>query len=207
MTSVMDVDAPTLGYVLKDFKLIDMIAVAFSYTHLHDACRYEFSRRYAKKEIILRLIEITPGQCDETDDKVVIYSLKFILQCLRFFGSLIKNVTIEFFDRSIEAAYIVKYLCRYCSFSLKKICFQNLSFDVIQFFNRSFLNVEEMVFVSCILSQNFKHSSLFFPNVKIMNFYGWNTFCSYSEFCEDLVGGCEFFQSFEKSGIIICSDD
>lgn len=207
MKTIEDIDVYTFEHILKYLKLIDLIHAASSNPHLREACRYEFSRRCAKKEIILRLIEITPEYCEEANDKVIVYSLKYILQLLRMFGDLIKNVTIEFFNRSVEAAYLIKYLCLYCSSSLKKICFRNLFFDIVRFLNRSLINVEEIVFVSCILSENFRHLTLFFPNVKIMDFYGWNTFCACSEFCQDLVKGCEFFQLIKKFGIIVRSDD
>lgn len=207
MASVLDIHVLTCGHILKNLKFIDLIHVADSNAHLQEACRLEFSRCGAKKEIILRMIETTPEYSDETDDKVVIYGLKTILQSLRIFGDLIENVTISFNDHSIKTIYVVKYLCLFCSFSLKRICFQNLFFDIIRFFTRSFLKLEEIVFVSCILSESFDHLTLFFPNVKIMDFHGWNSFCGSSEYCQELVNGCEYLQSIEKFGIIVrCYD-
>lgn len=183
-----------------------MLCVASSNAHLREECCFEFIRRYTKKKFILRLNKITPEFCDETDSKVIVYGLKFILHFFRIFGDLIQNITICLLDDcAVKASYVIEYLCHFCSRSLKKICFQSLFMDIFGFFNRFLINIKEIVFVSCILSENFKHFNLFFPNVKNMDFNGWNTVCS--EFYRDLVEGCDLLQFIEKLGIIVRCDN
>lgn len=179
-----------------------MLCVASSNAHLREECCFEFIRRYTKKKFILRLNKITPEFCDETDSKVIVYGLKFILQFFRIFGDLIQNITICLLDDcAVKASFVIKYLCHFCSRSLKKICFQNLFMDIFGFFNRFLINIKEIVFVSCILSEN----NLFFPNVKNMDFNGWNTVCS--EFYRDLVEGCDLLHFIEKLGTIVRCDN
>lgn len=66
--------------------------MAYINTHLRDAARFEFLRQHKEKEFLLRFIEIKPEYCDEGEERIIVYSLKFILRFLRFFGDLINRL-------------------------------------------------------------------------------------------------------------------
>lgn len=98
-------------------------------------------------------------------------------------------MTVCFLDNDLlNTMHIVEYLCLYCSRSLEKVRFYNISVDIIGFINQAFYNVIEISLVSCVLSGGFEYFSLFFPNVKDMYFRGWNSFSSDVDLDED----CDF---------------
>lgn len=198
----MDIDVYTLGHSLKYFRFFDMYRVAHVNVHLRNAVREEFLRRYKNKKIILRLLNIESALVDEMGNELIVYNLKNILCFLRCFGDLLNEITIVFFDnRPFNTYLLVNYLCVFCSQTLTKIRFENLNIDLFGYLNRSFVNVRLIEFVSCTISEDFKHLSLFFSSIATMNFYGWNTI-SFEHHAE-LADGCAFLKSIEDLGVIV----
>lgn len=208
MAKITDIDELTFEHILKNFKLIDIFQTAFVNQHLRKACRLEFSRRYSRREFILSLIEIVPEYSDEGDNQITVYSLKFILQFLRIFGDLVKKVKLSFpiGDCLISACHVINYLCLFCAKSIQKITIQNVNFDIFQFFDQSFLNINEIVIVSSNVSRNFHDIVVLFPNVQTIKFSGWNTICECPVGCRCIFEGCCLYQTLQNLGIIVLHD-
>lgn len=125
--SLLDIDVYTFGHLLKYLRVYELCSVASSHPHLRDAARFEFARRYTRKEFIQGLVNIDPEYCDEGEKRVIVYSIKFILQFLRCFGDLIDTVTVSFVDDEVSRVVpVISYLCLYCYSSLKKLTMSNL---------------------------------------------------------------------------------
>lgn len=200
MKSIINIDVFTLEHVLKNLKLIDMCRVAYANKHMREAVRLEFSRRYQKKIFVLNFIEIEPDYRDEAEDHIIVYSLGFNLRFLHLFGDLIDQVTICFPNNCVsKLSRVLNHLGLFCSSNLRKISFRNLYIDIFGYLNRTFINVEEIVFESCTLNENMKHYSLFFPNIKAINFQGWNIFDLHHVLTED----CELLQPIIQSGVVL----
>lgn len=208
MRKITDIDVFTLEHVLKNCKLLDLFQVASANQHFRKACRLEFARRYSKKEFILSLIEIVPEYCDEGDSQIIVYGLKFILQFLRIFGEFVKKVKLSFplDDCLLSARRIIEYLCFYCATSIQKITIQNVYFDIFQFVDKSFPNVNEIVIVSCNVRRNFHETVAFFPNIQTIEFSGWNAICGCLVDCRCIFEGCCFYQALENLGVVVLHD-
>lgn len=199
--SLVEIDVYTLEHVLKYSRLSELCDIAYTHPHLRNAARFEFLRRHKRKEFVLRLINIQPEYCDEGEEKVIVYSLGLVLRFLRSFGDLINNVTISCVnDGSPSAMHVVTYLCLFCSDSVKKITFSHLYIDVMRLLNRAFMRVEEISFVSSLLDPSLMHFSLFLPNVRKINFLGWNTVVPASH---DLTRDCELIRFLVETGVDI----
>lgn len=205
MTNITDINVFTLGHVLKNCNLLDLCQIGSVNQHLRTACRLEFVRRYSKREFILSLIEIVPKYCDEVDNQITVYGLRFILQFLRIFGEFVKKVKISFpiDDCLISARHVIEYLCFYCAKSIQKITIQNVYFDIFQFVDQSFPNVNEIVIISSNVRRNFHEAVVFFPNVQTIEFSGWNTICGCLANCRCIFEGCCFYRALENLGIVV----
>lgn len=202
MANITDIDVLTLEHTLKNLRLIDLYSIMYANTHLRNAGRLEFVHRFKNKRIILRLLNIDSVSDDEIGNEITVYRLKNILRFLRCFGDLLNEVTVIFLDSCpLKTFRLINYLSLFCSRFLTKIRFENLNVDIFSYFNRCFINVKMIEFVSSTISENFKHLSLFFPNVETISFYGWNMI-SFNNFIE-LTANCEFLTSIKRSNVII----
>lgn len=174
---ITDVHVDILEHVLKHLNFLDLFRTAKSNKHLREACRCEFKRRYARKEFVLSQVEIEPQYSDETENSITIYGLKFILGFLRIFGCHAKKLRLFFLHyEQKRASYMIAYICLFCTTSLEKLTFHNLSFDIFEYFNCVLPNVQEIVIISSELSKNFQYFLSIFPDVNIVKFCGWTTF-------------------------------
>lgn len=103
-----DIDVYTFERILKDLCFIDLCNVAYTNLHLRDAARFEFFRRYKNRSFVFRLIDIKPEYFDETEEKITVYSLSFILRFLCCFGEMIRDVTLCFLDNDpLDALHVI----------------------------------------------------------------------------------------------------
>lgn len=203
MKLITDVDFGTMEHLLKYLKFLDLFQLAFANEHLRVACYFEFKRRYAKKLFVLSFIDIIPEYCDEGEDQVTVYSLKFILPFLRIFGSLLKSVKLSFVDnRTIEVLHAIKYLCFYCHGSIKKITMQNVCTEVFGSFDYIFPNVDEVTIISSDVNKRIQRVPLLFPKIQTINFNGWNTIRGHQDFLHD----SDLLHFIKQSGIVCTFD-
>lgn len=205
MAEITDISIDVCEHFLKDLKFLDFFQTALTNQHLQSACQLEFPRRFAEREFVLSLVEIVPEYCDESENLITIYGLKFILKFLRVFGDSIKNLKLSFpIGNCVNGAFhVVKYLERFCARSVRKITIQNVYYDIFEFFSQPLLNVNEISIVSSNVSREFHRVVTFFPNVRAINFSGWNTICECPPGCRCIFEGCCLFQALQNFGIVV----
>lgn len=176
MTTFNNIDTLTIGSILKYLLLIDLCRIARMNTHLREAARIEFTRRYQNKRIKLILIEITPEYQDERGTEIKIYGFKHSLFMLRCFGDLIANLSFDLIDTSTHKEILIaKYLNDYCFKTLNSIYLSNIQFELLENLCKPLPGVREITFIGCTFNNSLLHIRLWFPNLTIVCFHGRNS--------------------------------
>lgn len=173
--TLTDIDVLTLGDVLEHLLFIDLCRVAEVSTHLREAARIEFSRRYWHRNFKLSLNEIVAEDSDEHVDIINVFGLKNSLTALRCFGDLILNLHLDFTSgSSFQKNKLWLYFNEYCYTSVVVLHIGHAQFELQTSFQKSFINMREITFICCDFNSNLFAINHICPKLSSIDFDGWN---------------------------------
>lgn len=171
---IVDLNDDCLVKIFGYLNVESLSNVAISNKWLKPAATNVFKRKYGKKEVVI-------NECDdfhpnmsgdayeirspkERTTNIAIYGLKACLLYLRYFGSSIENLTIDYYkSKSIRYEFVHQYINTYCTKSLSCISFMRFPSISIERFEKPFINVRSVIVRDSDLDKQLTSCGKWFP--------------------------------------------
>lgn len=163
-TRITDMNIDCLECIFNYLDVKDLLNVTDSCKRLKQVTDLVYSLRYGRKTLELTKSSLHMSkefnEFRMTDRKISVKDLKNILQIIRCFGHLIRNISVDIFHKKY-CVYVCEYLNLYCCNGLVEIKYNAdiWSGDL----KNPFTNVEKVRIENCNLSQKLEHC---FPKVQ-----------------------------------------
>lgn len=171
-TKIIDLNDDCLVKIFEHLELKDLYMLSIASEWLRPAAADVYVRKFGTKPVQIRGCSDPEMDFDglsprENNSNIDIFSLRMCLQYLRFFGSSISSLLIDY-DESMSKRfqYVDKYVNKYCADSLIEISFLFMTNTIIEPFEKQFVSVESLKIYSCELAKNLPSFAEWFPNVR-----------------------------------------
>lgn len=157
-TSLTDINDDCSEKIIKYLDLDDILNIAETSKHLKTSVDLAFHFKFRKIPF-----EINTNYVHKKKERVPISNVRNSFRLLRSFGHLILSLEIV---RPLGCGkYLISYLDRYCTKSLKIIAFNDVDIDLSKYLERPFLNVTRLCIHSCRNLDLYKFKK-YFPHMK-----------------------------------------
>lgn len=163
LTKLTDVNDDCLEHIFLYLSLRDLLSIADSSKSLKTATDMAFARNFGGKKS-KALIDSRTFRFEVNGYAV---ELNNPYRLLRSFGHLIRNLIIH--ESKIQR--VISYVNEYCSESLTDIAFYKMSRDDFSGLKKSFVNVEVVSFMLCVLNWKSMQMNKCFPNMRTLKFF------------------------------------
>lgn len=174
---ITDVIDDCLAMIFGHLDVENLLNVAIACKYLVPAVADVFKRKHSKKEFVINECDdFHPNMCGddyairspkERNTNIGIYGLKASLLYLRYFGSCIQNLTIDYYkSESIRYEFVHQYINTYCTESIISISFMHLPCISIERFEKPFTNVRNVMVRESDLSKQLTSCGKWFPNMR-----------------------------------------
>lgn len=175
-TKITDIDDDCLEKIFKSFDLQNLFNVAVANEWLRPAANAVYKRKFGTKKIYLLQVHFDLNSQSPINgtNAITINDFKTCLQFLRFFGSSITHLEVNYGGSiSKRYNYVHQYINNYCNESLITLRFVQRPIFSIGHFEKPFVNVQNVGFHFCDLSDKCLQFADVFPGVRRLNLQGY----------------------------------
>lgn len=161
--------------MLKYSSFDDLCNWARVSSHLREAARLEFRRRYIQKRIYVVSLGVSPGYAEEVEHVLTIHGLKLGFFVLRVFGAEIEDLSVSMYYSDFDKETVIgAYISDYCFEKLHRLRLHNFLLGTFGGFTSVFLNLNVLIIDNCVCI----HLGLdrWFPALTVIFLINWCTF-------------------------------